>query len=81
MGINFLFIKFSNLVVPHTNITHIVSAMSQPGYDFELAITSSDALRLASCAQPAYGILLCSSQAIFSLFRGTGNFSSEGNEP
>jgi len=36
--------------------------LKRAGYDFEFAITSSDALRLASCAQPAYGILLCSSQ-------------------
>jgi len=28
------------------------------GYDYELAITSSDAMRLASCAQPPYGLLL-----------------------
>lgn len=36
--------------------------LKRGGYDYELAITSSDAMRLASCAQSPYGLLLCSSQ-------------------
>eukprot|EP00913_Durusdinium_trenchii_P030479 g28550.t1 len=36
--------------------------LKRAGYNYELAINGSDALRLASCAQPPYGLLLCSSQ-------------------
>ncbi|CAJ1353491.1 unnamed protein product, partial [Effrenium voratum] len=36
--------------------------LKRAGYSFELAVTTTDALRLSACANPPYGVLLCSSQ-------------------
>eukprot|EP00930_Biecheleria_cincta_P003181 TRINITY_DN104116_c0_g1_i1.p1 TRINITY_DN104116_c0_g1~~TRINITY_DN104116_c0_g1_i1.p1 ORF type:complete len:696 (-),score=116.01 TRINITY_DN104116_c0_g1_i1:164-2251(-) len=43
--------------------------LKQTGFDYDLAISSAEAMRLAAGAQPPYGILLCSSEV------GSGVFS------